>query len=412
MSDSDSPDQPGNNPLFDLSRLFAGAGDPWASAEQLAAAVASEGGSEPNVDPIIRLQFEELARVAELQVSAAPGVSLPPATTVVPVTRSLWTTRSFDTYRPFFERFGEAVSAATDPSAFGPGADAGAADPFGAMFGQLFGALGPMLVSASAGSMLGHLGQRALGQYDLPVPRTNDEVLVVPSNIDAAATEWGVDRDGLRLWIMIHEFAAHAVLRVPHVQKRMESLLIDFAAAFTLNPDALGEQFSSLGNITDLSQIQELSEQLNDPELLLTMLRSPAHDLLVPQFDAMVASVIGFVGHTVDRIASGLIADHAEIRQQFRQRWIDVAPADRFMERLLGLEITAATFERGDAFVNGIDERAGAEGLERLWADELDLPTAAEVDAPGLWLARIGFDTEPGQVSTEVPDDLSGLDDL
>jgi len=54
--------------------------------------------------------------------------------------------------------------------------------------------------------------------------------------------------------------------------------------------------------------------------------------------------------------------------------------------------------------------------LNRLWSDELDLPTPAEVDAPGLWLARIGFD-ETGAESDldggmEAPDDLSGLDDL
>jgi uncharacterized protein (DUF2342 family) len=34
-------------------------------------------------------------------------------------------------------------------------------------------------------------------------------------------------------------------------------------------------------------------------------------------------------------------------------------------------------------------ERAGEDGLARLWATERELPTPAEVDAPGLWLARI-----------------------
>jgi uncharacterized protein (DUF2342 family) len=36
-------------------------------------------------------------------------------------------------------------------------------------------------------------------------------------------------------------------------------------------------------------------------------------------------------------------------------------------------------------------ERAGEDALPRLWANEDDLPTPAEVDAPGLWLARIGL---------------------
>jgi uncharacterized protein (DUF2342 family) len=39
--------------------------------------------------------------------------------------------------------------------------------------------------------------------------------------------------------------------------------------------------------------------------------------------------------------------------------------------------------------VAGVLERAGTEGLRRLWTDEAHLPTPPEVDAPGLWLARI-----------------------
>ncbi|MGI9614574.1 MAG: zinc-dependent metalloprotease, partial [Acidimicrobiales bacterium] len=114
---------------------------------------------------------------------------------------------------------------------------------------------------------------------------------------------------------------------------------------------------------------------------------------------------------TVDDICSGLVASHERIRSRFRQRWIDIAPADRFMEQLLGLDVTEHTLDRGDRFIAGIVERSGDEALQRLWADELDLPTAAEVDAPGLWLARIGLDGDLGEISTEIPDDLSGLDD-
>jgi uncharacterized protein (DUF2342 family) len=215
----------------------------------------------------------------------------------------------------------------------------------------------------------------------------------------------------LRLWVLVHELTSHAVLSRPHVSKRLESLLIDFAAAFRPNPDAIAEQFASLESMTDLSQLQDLAQQLGDPDLILSLLRSPAHDLLIPQFEALVASVLGFVSHTVDVICSHLVGSHDEIKVRFRQRWVDMAPADRFMERLLGLEITEHTLRRGDRFVDGIVTRAGDDGLTRLWADELDLPTAAEVDAPGLWLARIGFDAEPGTFAVEVPDDLSGLDE-
>ena len=53
------------------------------------------------------------------------------------------------------------------------------------------------------------------------------------------------------------------------------------------------------------------------------------------------------------------------------------------------LELTQATYDRGGAFVAGVLERSGGDGLRRLWSSDAHLPTPAEVDAPGLWLARI-----------------------
>jgi uncharacterized protein (DUF2342 family) len=47
---------------------------------------------------------------------------------------------------------------------------------------------------------------------------------------------------------------------------------------------------------------------------------------------------------------------------------------------------------RGRSFVGGVVERAGANGLARLWESPTTLPTPAEVDAPGLWLARLEYE--------------------
>ena len=69
--------------------------------------------------------------------------------------------------------------------------------------------------------------------------------------------------------------------------------------------------------------------------------------------------------------------------------------------------MSQATFDRGSAFVDGIVERAGEPALEQLWADPTSLPTPAELDAPGLWLARVGIEArelELDDVSFEVPD--------
>jgi putative hydrolase len=399
----------------ELAKLFGGPqGDPWQAAGHLAVQVATQGRPEPNVDPLVRSELEPLVRVADLHVGQATGLSAVAAERVEAVTRSEWSRRSVAAYRPLFERFAEALGraqqelGAPDPT-----------DPFSAMLAPLFSMMGPMLVSVSAGSMIGHLGQEALGQYDLPVPRSGQELLVVPAGIDERATEWGVTTTDLRLWVLVHEITTHRTLKVPHVGRRLESLLIDFAAAFRPNAEAIEQQLGDLPSLEDLTGpgglggLGGMGGMLEDPDALLSALRSPAQDLLVPQLDALLAAVLGYVDHMVDRICHGLVPSHRTIRARMRERTTTTAPADRFMERLLGLEVTATTLDRGRTFIDGIVERAGDEGLSRLWADELDLPTAAEIDAPGLWLARIGIETGPGDgLDFDIPDDLSGLDDL
>ncbi len=394
-----------NNLFSSLSGAMGGA-DPWASAEQIAMTVAAEGGGEPNLDPIVRMAVEDLARVADLHVRALDGLTLDPAVSVHAVSRRDWASESFSAYRPFFERFGVAMGDANSEIV----AEAGAGDPMAAMFGQMFSSLGPMMVAASAGSMIGHLAQHTLGQYDLPVPREGHRVLVVPTAIDEAAADWDVPVDELRLWVLVHELVAHAVLSTPHVRRQLDTLFIDFAAAFRPNPEAISDQ---IGDITDLSGIQAIAETLGDPDAVLAMMRTGAHDLLVPRMDALVATVLGYVDYAVGSICGTLISHHEAIRANIRRRTTDTAPADQFMERLLGINITDATLDRGIAFIAGVVERGGSDAVARLWGDELDLPTAAEVNAPGLWLARIGLDPDlPGGSTLDVPDDLSGLDDL
>ncbi|MCY3968193.1 MAG: zinc-dependent metalloprotease, partial [bacterium] len=59
------------------------------------------------------------------------------------------------------------------------------------------------------------------------------------------------------------------------------------------------------------------------------------------------------------------------------------------IEQMLGLELNQNHYDKGTAFVTGVLDRADKDGLARLWNSARELPTPAEVEAPGLWLARI-----------------------
>ena len=130
---------------------------------------------------------------------------------------------------------------------------------------------------------------------------------------------------------------------------------------------------------------------LLDPELVLSVVRSPEQLALLPRLEALVAVVIGFVDHTMDQIGQGLIKSYPMVTEALRRRRVATDSSARFVERILGLDLTQDQVDRGTAFVSGIVDRAGSAGLERLWVNGSYLPTPSEVDAPGLWLARIDF---------------------
>ena len=94
----------------------------------------------------------------------------------------------------------------------------------------------------------------------------------------------------------------------------------------------------------------------------------------------------------MDAIGGGLLSSYGMITEAARRRRVEADESDRFVARLFGLELGQPTYDTGAAFVDGVVERAGFDALDPLWADEANLPTPAEIEAPGLWLARLELD--------------------
>ncbi|CAN5224826.1 zinc-dependent metalloprotease [soil metagenome] len=378
--------------LGDLMRMIQQQGTvSWDAARQLAMSIATGGQSEPNVDPLERVKLEQLTRVADLRVADATGLTTSMTgklITIVPVTRGQWVQRSADTYRQLFEQVAGSLSSL--PSSRGDPYDADEGDdPMTAWMGGIMKMLAPMMLGMTAGSMLGHLARRSFGQYDLPVPRApSDELLLVTPTIDEFGQEWSLPGDDLLLWVCIHEVAHHAVLGVPHVRSRLADLMGRYTAGFEPDPRALEERIGDI-SLDDPSALAGIQQTLGDPEVLLGAIQSPAQRQLLPGLEALVAVIVGYVDHVMDQVGDQLIGSYSMLTEAVRRRRVEADPSDRLVQRMLGLELSQGQYERGSAFVAGVVERAGREGLDRLWRSEVELPTPAEVDAHGLWLARI-----------------------
>jgi putative hydrolase len=367
----------------DLARWFGGQGPVnWDVARQTAQWISTDGASEPNVEPLERLRMEELLRVADLHVAEATGLTTSIAgglLSALPVTRGEWALHSMESFRPFLERLARALADTPDD-------EETQGDPASQLLGDLGKVLGPVLLGVQSGYMVGHLARRALGQYDQPLPRPPaDQLLVVPLNIDAFAAEWSLPAADLRMWVCLREVVTHAVLGRPHVRARLHALVDDYVTRFEVNPDAVE---ASLGEL-DPADPQALQRVLGNPETLLGAVQTEAQREVLARLATLTTVIVGYVDHVMEVVGHRLVGDYQMVTEAMRRRRAESSEGDRFAARLLGLALDPAQYERGEAFVDGVVERAGEEALRRLWHGDREIPTPAELDAPGLWLARI-----------------------
>ena len=213
----------------------------------------------------------------------------------------------------------------------------------------------------------------------------------------------------MRLWVVLSDVAHHRVLGIPHVRAQLERLLEDYASNFNDDVGDMERRMVELGipdllgsGEPDMAALQRLAA---DPDILLGAMQSETQRELMPRIETLVATIEGFVDHVLDRLGHRLLPDYDRVTEAMRRRRVEFGPERRFVERLFGLELRQATFDRGAAFVDGLVDRAGVEVLDELWAGVEHLPTPAELDAPGLWLARVGVDAGDGV------DDLPELDE-
>ncbi len=393
-----TPDRPAgdDNPFAGLpflgdlmAMLGSQGGSPWDAATQMAVSIATGGSSESNVDPAARIELEQFARIAAMHVEEVTGLPLRGAggdLAVLPVTRSQWAHQTVRDYRPLFEKLSAALN--RPPNA---AQDDGAKDPMAAMFSGIMSMMAPLMLGMTTGSMVGHLAEKALGTYHLPLARPTCAVVqLVAPNIDAFAEQWSIEPRDLRMWVCLSELTHHAVLSLPHVEAKLSELLERYVSAFRADPAALEQALGGL-DVSSMSDLDGLRSLFNDPTVLLGVIRSPEQQAMLPSLEALIAVVLGYVDHVIDQLAHRLLGSAGRLTEALRRRRVEAGDADQFVARMLGLELTQASYDRGASFVAGVLERAGVNGLARLWEQTETLPTPAEITAPGLWLARVEF---------------------
>jgi putative hydrolase len=342
------------------------------------------------VDPADRIILETLAPIAQMHVETHTGLSTTPTDhprTLLVVNKSTWCHHTLEAYKPLFTTLASSLSGTEvipeDSS------EPDTEDSMATMMASLAKLMAPAMMGMSVGSMVGTMSHHAFGQYDIPLPRDPiHQLLLVPSNINSFATDWSIPIDDVRMWVLIQELTAHAVLGVSHVRETISTTVRRYVAGFRPNPTAMFERMTAI-EVTSGDPMAMLQKFLSDPSLILGAVRSKEQEALSPTLDAMVAAVIGYIDHTVDAVASRVLGGGSQIAEAVRRRRVESSSNDVFLEQLLGLRLTRHQLERGRTFIDGVVERAGNKGISQLFSASDNLPTPSELDAPGLWLARL-----------------------
>ncbi|WP_420452697.1 zinc-dependent metalloprotease [Ilumatobacter sp.] len=402
MADDAEDDPQGVNPfdglpMFgDISRMLAGQGPlNWDAARQFAIVSATGGDglaglaggagvtSAANIDPSVRIQYARLADIVRLHVADVMGLEVPLVEPSV-ATPEQWAAQTLEAYRPLFTDMATSLGPTDDP--------AGSSDPMAQMMAGLSKMMAPAMLGMAVGSMVGNLARRAFGVYDLPIPRPSPTLVLVPPTIDAFAADWEISLDEMRLWVIAHELAGLTLFSVDHLADHLRSLVQRHVGAFRPDASAVTDKLSSM-EVDGGDPMAAMQAALGDPEVLLGAVRSPEQLEMEPHLDAAVATAIGVIDWVVDAVAARMIGgDALQIAAAVRRRRSETSPDEVFVERLLGIRLGAVQTARGKAFVQGVVDRAGEAGLAPLFSDASASPTPSEIEAPGLWLARVAPD--------------------
>lgn len=383
----EQPQSPFDGLLGDLLKILGGQGGgaPWLeSARALAVGVATNNEPEANPDPLERIAIEQIADVASRHVDMVTGNPASSPIRIEPVGRGQWALSQLESWQPTVEKVVQAQSDATGASLAQLTTDED--DPNGVppIFGQFAATLGPMLLGLQFGSAAGHLAERALGSFALPLPwPATADLLIVPRNVAAFAEDWSLPLDEVRLFAVTRELAGRAAFGNPSIAARVSELLE------SAMHDALGTQATLIEKMTSSGDPEALSAMLSDPDSILAELVSPGAHASSASLTAATNALAATIDHIADTVASSLTANHGLIKEAWHRHRVTDGKGEQAAGGLFGLDLSAPEVERGQAFVAGVIERQGNDGLMQILSSGSALPTPAEFDAPGLWLERL-----------------------
>jgi coenzyme F420 biosynthesis associated uncharacterized protein len=335
----------------------------WEAAGRFGSRLAGTG---PRLDSEQRARlkhdFSELVVEAEGLVTQLTGLSIDGATTRSWVmSRSTWIRQNLQGFEsalaPFAERLGERT---------GNGA---------------LSAVRRKVLAAQVGGLLGYMGRKVLGQYDLFVPREAQEILYfIGPNVAELEGRYGFEPREFRLWLCLHE-VAHRVQfgGVPWLRPYLRSMIDGYLGSIELDTRKL---------IQTIRRAREEAARGPTHGLgVLFYVMTPEQRETFRRMQAVMSLLEGHGNYVMTALSAGRIRGEPRMRRILARR--RHSPVDRVIQKAIGLDVKVRQYAIGERFVARVVQRVGMDGFNRVWERERNLPTLEEVGSPDHWVERL-----------------------
>ena len=360
--------------LFEqLFRLLQSSGPVnWKVAREVTKSLAGE--HEP-IEPAITEEYTELAVAAELRIEATSALPTSPGGDLQPTDRATWAADNQQNFRILIEPLADKLTMGELPSE-------------AASMAAMLQPLGPALLGVQAGTMVGFMSHRVLGQFDTGVPTMDHDrpYLVVP-NIEGFAVDHGLDQREVRLWAALHETAFHRILAVEWLRGHFVGLVTAFYDSVEFDLAGLMGKLSSLDDPAELEAL--IGENQEGMPALLKAESDPERLAAVQGFTVFVE---GYGDYVVRRAAADLLTELDRIEEAYNRRRAEPDQAEQSLQQLAGLDLQRHRARDAAAFCTDISRRWGDDALDRIWEDPAHLPTLTEITDPVGWAARVLLD--------------------
>jgi putative hydrolase len=275
------------------------------------------------------------------------------------------------------------------------------AGPMGAMAGLLRTFIGS-LIATQLGQAIGGISATATGAHDVGLPLLDPaRPLLIPENIEKLSEGLEIPKSEIYLFHALREAAIARLFESnPWLVSYIRSAIVDYGRGIHIDMEAIQRQAEDAMQNFDPSQMNPESGEnsftiaLNNG--IFTPEETPAQRAALSKLETALALVDGWADEVTNLAAGDRLPALTQLREMYRRQRATSAPSQQLFKSLLGLEVTPKLAREASAFWQKIRESKEIAARDQIWSGIL--PSAEELLEPEKFL-----------ISSEIPDDLSGL---